>query len=239
MGHVHYRLLLNDLTKIHAEINQLNNQRFLVSGASAALLASLATRLLPINSTKALADLVSGSATCLIYSAVLFALTMQSLRLRRFMRIYSSYLVAKHASEWEADWEVFRNGRQHLTYLDRHIHMVVIQLCSLANFASNLFLIYYLWELVDSQTNGTGITMLVYLAPSVALGLVFVFGYLQRRAIREDDNLKSEWVRFLRADPPLPVRPSKAEPAAPVQTKPDPAVVVPGRLRWSLRVRSG
>ncbi len=103
-----------DQFKLHNEINQCVNQRFLLTGASVTLFGIIARHLLPGVSEPKLDEIITSLLLSLTYSILLMAFFWQSQQLRKMMRTYSSYLIQKGLSEWEQDWYEFRDNREQL-----------------------------------------------------------------------------------------------------------------------------
>ncbi len=97
-----------DRGKLHNEINQINNQRFLITGAAATAFLLLVVLPIPGSLTEIDSFAVGASIRVSLYCAISFVLFTQSFYLRRMMRIYTAYLIEKKWSAWEMDWDVFR-----------------------------------------------------------------------------------------------------------------------------------
>jgi hypothetical protein len=99
-----------DRRKLHTEINQLINQRFLVTTvaitAFGVVMGMLAPRIPPTLST-GVGGFVFLVSTVL--SLILFSLFLLSHYCKGMIRVYSTYLILKNASDWEVDWEKFRS----------------------------------------------------------------------------------------------------------------------------------
>jgi hypothetical protein len=100
-----------DLRKIHAETNQIANQRFLLTTASITIFGVMISWALPESGPSAgtpVGSLVCGISALL--SVVLFALYLLNHFLKGMQRICTAYLVTTKASKWEEDYEDFRKS---------------------------------------------------------------------------------------------------------------------------------
>ncbi|OIQ52028.1 hypothetical protein BerOc1_00499 [Pseudodesulfovibrio hydrargyri] len=105
-----------DVQKIHEEINQLANQRFLLTTLSVTVFGLVLTMQLPKDIPVQGAD-IGGLHYMLsiISSIVIFFLYVLSHYTKGMQRICTSYLVVTKTSTWEMDWEEFRK-RPHFGY---------------------------------------------------------------------------------------------------------------------------
>jgi hypothetical protein len=98
-----------DLRKIHAEINQLANQRFLLVTLAITLFGVATAWLIPKQAPNA-GDNIGGLtfAVAILLSSLFFALYLLNHFLKGMQRVCTAYLVETKASGWEIDWEEFR-----------------------------------------------------------------------------------------------------------------------------------
>ena len=109
-----------DITKIHNEINQAVNHRFLLTAAAITALALLGRFMFPSVSFT-LEEIYKTSPFYLAYVFVLYLLYVQSIHLRKMIRTYSTYLIAKGWSTWEMDWKCARyHGSEQLKNIAKH-----------------------------------------------------------------------------------------------------------------------
>jgi hypothetical protein len=101
-----------DIRKIHAEVNQLVNQRFVLTTlaitAFGVVMAILVPRTSPVAGEK-----VAGFVFLLttVLSLLLFSLFLLSHLLRGMLRVFTTYLKVTGTSNWEADWGRYRCSR--------------------------------------------------------------------------------------------------------------------------------
>jgi uncharacterized membrane protein YidH (DUF202 family) len=107
----------DDRRKLHAEVNQLANQRFLVTTGAITVFGVIMALLVPRNSPQSGTDV--GAFIFLMstmLSVLLFALFRLSDFYKRMMRVYSTYLKITGESHWESDWSQFRQRHSYPGY---------------------------------------------------------------------------------------------------------------------------
>jgi hypothetical protein len=112
-----------DVRKIHSEINQIINQRFLVTTAAITIFGIMIALMLP-KSTPNPGDSVGGImfALAALLSLLLSSLYLLSHVLKQTLRIFTTYLAETETSNWEIDWSAFRH-EGHFTYTKGHTIM--------------------------------------------------------------------------------------------------------------------
>jgi uncharacterized protein YacL len=102
-----------DVTKLHAEINQIGNQRFIVTTLALTIFGVLITAMV----TSATSPRPATSFTIsIILSILLFGLYLWSWFLKNTMRILTTYLAVTEQSSWELDWVKYRNHYSHFAH---------------------------------------------------------------------------------------------------------------------------
>ena len=97
-----------DISKLHSEINQIANQRFLLSTLAVTIFGVISTWIMRETPTP------NGQLGWFRYLAsniiliVLFGLFYLMHKLRATLRTISSYLIETKSSGWEKDWKTFR-----------------------------------------------------------------------------------------------------------------------------------
>lgn len=112
-----HKITGEDLRKIHGEIAQLINQRFLITTLSITLFGVVTAWILakaPSTAGQSLGGLVY--ALSILHVALLLVMFGLQHSLKRMIRVYSTYLVVTEASEWEQDWKTFRAEMNYLGY---------------------------------------------------------------------------------------------------------------------------
>ncbi|NBB49772.1 hypothetical protein GVN24_15955 [Rhizobium sp. CRIBSB] len=99
-----------DLTKIHNEINQIGNQRFILTTVSITFIGGLLSWVVPKASLQG-GDYIADFNfwVCGVGNLVLLSLFWWNHNLRKMARIYSNYLIISGKSQWEEDWAKFRS----------------------------------------------------------------------------------------------------------------------------------
>jgi len=99
-----------DVKKIHAEVNQLVNQRYTVTNIAVTVSVVVLAIFVPKGTagapTPEWAFVYSGS---IILLAFLFALFVFSHMLKGMLRLFTTYLRERNWSYWEADWAQYRH----------------------------------------------------------------------------------------------------------------------------------
>jgi len=95
---------LEDVKKIHDEINQIVNQRFLITTAVISIFGVVAALLVRENLNDFLVFFVSFLLASLTFMLYIFSYT-----LKRTLRIFSTYLNVTGSSIWEQQWEDYRD----------------------------------------------------------------------------------------------------------------------------------
>jgi hypothetical protein len=101
-----------DVRKIHAESNQIVNQRFLITTFAITVFGVIGAWLIPKNTPAAGSDLGAFTfAGSILLISLLFILFLFNHFLRGMLRIYTTYLLATNKSDWEHDWERYRKEK--------------------------------------------------------------------------------------------------------------------------------
>ena len=159
-----------DITKIHSEINQAVNHRFLLTGAGITAFALLGRLMFlteyPTENKELVAEVFKTVPFYFAYVSVLYLLNRQSIHLRQVIRSYSTFLIAKNWSTWEENWFCARYNSdsriKRLAKNDVRAHSAIfcgLALFSLAIGCFNHFVLYEaeLWKSVKEAINLYGI----------------------------------------------------------------------------------
>lgn len=114
-----------DIRKLHGEVNQITNQRF--------LLATLAVTVFGIIATWIMKEPPASNGeigwfrylASIILLIVLFSLYYLMHKLRAMLRTISSYLIETESSGWEIDWRNFRK-EPYSSYTKAHTLLFII-----------------------------------------------------------------------------------------------------------------
>jgi hypothetical protein len=104
-----------DVQKINDEINQMVNQRHLVTTLAITLVGAGGAWLIPKNIPSSGSNLdaftFAGSILLLLLLSILYLYTFI---LRRMIGIFTTYLIVMNSSNWQYDWKNWqRNNKQH------------------------------------------------------------------------------------------------------------------------------
>ncbi len=104
-----------DLRKLHREVNQIVNQRFVLMTAAVTLFGVIIGWQIP-RDTSSIREIGSFTfAVSCFLMLMLFGLFMLTLQLSRMLRIFTTYLRMK-GSQWEEDWANYRKSFSYFGY---------------------------------------------------------------------------------------------------------------------------
>jgi len=103
-----------DQRKLHAEITQIANQRFLLAIFAVTTFGVVEGWILPKLPTKLGGGFVF--ANSIILCLLIFSLFMLNYGLAQMQRVFTTYLIVTDASKWEQDWKRFRGERPYWGY---------------------------------------------------------------------------------------------------------------------------
>jgi len=127
-----------DVRKLHTEVNQIVNQRYLLSTLAITIFGVIGAWIFP--KTKNVEVGLFFGGTLLLY-AILFILFLYSFYLKRYLRVITTYLQESDNSVWENDWKVFRNKYKYLGYT--RYQSIIFLLLGLMLLISNVLLSYF------------------------------------------------------------------------------------------------
>ena len=190
-----------DRFKIHNEINQCGNQRFLLTAGAVALFGTVARYLLPSITEARFDEVITATCVSSAYSLILAALFYQSRQLRRVIRNLSTYLRAKGWSHWERDWYVKRRrGPHRLTPApDLVAHRSVFAAMAIATLLCLPISIFANLHLKDDQQRWqtwgwASIAVAAFLALAV---LAYVISVATQDSSAQEDEMFAEWQQVL------------------------------------------
>ena len=134
-----------DVAKLHGEINQLVNQRFLLTAGAITAFALLSRGIILRHDDPSY--YLANTAAYAGLGLVLIVLYIQSRKLRTAIRIYSTYLRARNLSLWETDWKNFRDNDKtsYIAKSDLAAHNLIFAALSLASLFFGVLLLTYLY----------------------------------------------------------------------------------------------
>ena len=105
-----------DQRKLHAEVNQIVNQRFLLSTLAVTLFGGIAAWGLPRSPVPSDTDLGLPYIAAIILMFVLSMLYAASYDMRHYLRLLTTYLEIAGDSNWERHWANYRDEYRYLGY---------------------------------------------------------------------------------------------------------------------------
>ena len=104
-----------DVRKLHAEINQIVNQRFNLTTLAITIFAGLGALMVNLGGSKGNLERSPFIAEILL-SIMLFVIAMWSRILTKTLRTFTTYLSITGKSNWEHDWDLFRKNGSYAAY---------------------------------------------------------------------------------------------------------------------------
>lgn len=175
-----------DKQKIHAEVNQLVNQRLSLTTLAVAVFGVMVAWLIPKSPPN-----VGSEVGTFIYAAsillvlVLFALFLLVHHLTYMLRLFTTYLTETDASNWEKDWAVFRAQFRYLGYTKPQA--VVFLLLGVLS-AAFPFLLGFAHSLTLEPKVGAIVCIL-----AGVLYIVFVSGMGLAGWFAKEDEMRRKW----------------------------------------------
>ena len=105
-----------DQRKLHAEVNQIVNQRFLLSTLAVTLYGAIAAWGLPRSPIPSDTDLGLPYIAAIILIFVLSMLYAASYDMRSYLRLLTTYLEIAGDSKWERHWAKYRDENSYFGY---------------------------------------------------------------------------------------------------------------------------
>jgi len=106
-----------DIKKIHAEVNQIVNQRLVITTLAVTVFAAMIAWLIPKSPPSPGSDIGTFVyIASILLTTVLFALFLLTRLLSQMLRIFTTYLYVTDVSSWEKDWVAYRDRFSYLGY---------------------------------------------------------------------------------------------------------------------------
>lgn len=160
-----------DVQKLHAEINQIGNQRLILTTLGLTLFGVLTAWVVPVSP----GDSKVGAfrfAVAIILSILLFVLFLWTHLLRLYLRVMTTYLVETKKSDWERDWLEFRKA----SYWAQMKPQAMIFLVLNAGAIAFPFLLAQLYSLTIEPNIGATIAIAVGIVTEL---LMFLIGFCE------------------------------------------------------------
>ena len=185
-----------DISKLHAEINQLVNQRFVLTTLVLTLFAASIVWMIPKDSPAAGTALsVFPFVASIILSSLIFGIYLWSHLLRHTLRIWTQYLLVTGNSDWEVDWANFRK-ESYSAYTKSSTIMFM-----LPNAIGILFPFLLAW-IFSLKIESCGIAIISVLVGIASLTMMYLMGF--QKFFDFEKQLGERWkkLRDAPADPP-------------------------------------
>ncbi len=125
---------IEDLRKIHAEVNQIVNQRFNLTTLSLVVLGAFSGLLTPtlVQPTLSASQKVLLSEAVSVIEMTVFALLLWYFStLSGMLRVFTTYLRSRKFSIWEADWAQYRENYHRYYHAYETSGVVILGLCGI------------------------------------------------------------------------------------------------------------
>lgn len=181
----------SDIQKIHAEINQIVNQRFLIVTVAITAFGVITTWLIPRNTPPSGANISALTAFgSIVLTSLLFMLFMFSYFLTRMLRIFTTYLLVTKESGWEDDWKKYREmGYFGYTKAQTLVFLFLIGLST--------FLPLILEVLYSTKPKCSTVLLLDFLIGALYLVFVVAIGFLH--CWDPEVKAKTRWEKLKRS----------------------------------------
>jgi hypothetical protein len=199
----------SDRAKLHAEVNLLGNQRYLITAAVVTIIAIVLPNLFPKTSISQPSQMVGSCCSMVALLVLSIALVHQNQCIYAQIRIIVSYLVVKGWSQWEIEWKQFKKDRHPVEI--RHIPGSLSLIFYLADTTIFLAWIFNLFVFVEcSQKDGFIWKSLdcwfVIVLLLIAILLIALLTYRIPKSMNVDDEYIhiSIWEHVLKTPTPIP-----------------------------------
>ena len=172
-----------DVSRLHAEINQIVNQRFVLTTLAITVFAAAIVWMIPKDIQPAPGPVTFPFMMSTILSSLLFAIYLWSHLLKHVMRIWTEYLIAAGKSKWEVDWSAYRATR-YFAYTKASTIMFLLLLA-----IGNAFPFLLAWG--DNFTVASGAAVMSSVSGCVAALLIYLMGF--HNLFDTDKKIKKKW----------------------------------------------
>lgn len=175
-----------DIQKIHAEVNQIVNQRLSLATLAVTVFGALVAWLIPKSSPSVGSDVGAFIyAATILLLAVLFSLFLLAHNLTYMLRIYTTYLDENNVSNWEKDWSAYRARFKYVGYTKpQALIFLILGILSVAF----PFLLAIIYSLNIEPKIGAIICILIG-----GLYIIFVSGMGFWKWFAREDEMRRRW----------------------------------------------
>jgi hypothetical protein len=180
---------VEDQRKLHAEANQILNQRFLLTSSAITVFGAFSAFMIPKPPLQAPAQsehvLIGGTIYLLVFYSLLFAWNRMLVSLQQ---VISVYLELKGQSQWEADFRNFIKIR-HVGHRVQGWVFLVLGLLSVS------------WPIVISMSLGLKIDVAWAGALAIVASAYFMMIGVEAFKTRNNEGIRRTWERVLETVP--------------------------------------
>ena len=175
-----------DTQKIHSEVNQIVNQRLLLTTLAVTVFGAMLAWVIPRNPP------LEGSSigtfvfvAAILLTVILFALFLLTHHLTYMLRVFSTYLDEAGTSNWEKDWATYRTEFSYLGYTKPQAIIFL-----LLGFLSSIFpfLLWAAYPIKMEPRAGAIITAILGI-----LYVIFVWGMGLSGWFAKEGDIKRKW----------------------------------------------
>mgnify|MGYP001562897113 CR=1 FL=1 len=182
------QLRQEDVRKLHAEINQINNQRFLLTTLAVTMFGVVSAWLVPRSSQSAGPDDGMAYLEAGLLFVLLFLLYVASHTLRNVMRTDTTYLEVFELSEWEAHSTKYRAGANYFAYTKIQSAFFI----ALGILNAMITVLTHIASVCSPYAIGSAVLFLAY--------IVLIWGMGWRKWWDREGAARSRWQRIRDAD---------------------------------------
>ncbi len=177
--------------KLHSEVTQLVNQQFILNGVGITLFGVILALVMPYSKESNFEKLTFYfiAASCLL-QFLLFVIYLVSHFLRKTIRIYTTYLIEKKASEWEKNWQMFRENEKNKYFTVAKSQAILYLVLMVLATAFPFILLS-----INSET--ICINCYFFLIPQCFIFTVLIVGMGFRDWFYNPEQIKQTWKKIL------------------------------------------
>jgi len=174
-----------DTEKLHAEVNQILNQRIVLTTFAIAVFGAAITLLLSRQESSNEIDNFTYMASALL-TVVLFALFLLNHFLTRQMRIITTYLDVTESSDWEKDWVTYKDKYRYMGYTKSM--SIIFLVLGIMSFGFPVLLLAAYPTIKLEHRAGV-----LFCALIGTLYILFVWGMGMAGWFTDEDNIRLRW----------------------------------------------
>ena len=176
----------SDVRKIHREVNQIVNQRLLLTTLAVTIFGAVMAWIIPEDPLPANSEIGGFIYTAsMLLSTLLFALFLLAHHLTSMLRIFTTYLQETETSNWEIDWKTYRDRFAYIGYTKPQSAIFLLLIIIVGIFP---FILWLAYPITIEPRTGEIISVILTLAyTSLVAGMGF------SRWFAREDELRRKW----------------------------------------------